>query len=141
MISAVDHLAILWFIMYEMITILEPAASKIYAQAYERRKQENVFARMLGSLFFIFSTILILINGRVSPRRDVQDALHGFLCMSAFGTYNGGDLFLPALKIRLRYSPSNIILFKAALIQHCMLPFKGTGISVSSLKLHMLTLL
>lgn len=45
--------------------------------------------------------------------------------MTVFGEFQGGDLYLTKLGIRLAYDPGTVILFKSSLIEHTILPFDG----------------
>jgi hypothetical protein len=90
-----------------------------------------------------------VVNLRVLPHRDKQDAVHGWVGMTPLGEYGGevpwsmdkthqtdfvpplslhppgGDLVLQDFHLRLQYRPGDVCLFRSAIIEHAVAPFHG----------------
>jgi hypothetical protein len=75
-----------------------------------------------------FSSTALVHNLRVLPHRDLGDDGKGFVAMTPFGHFTGGDLILgcEGNMQRLRYEPNDLILFRSAVVQHAIGRFEGT---------------
>ncbi|RPB06917.1 hypothetical protein P167DRAFT_478219, partial [Morchella conica CCBAS932] len=72
-----------------------------------------------------FHGVAILRNLRVRPHRDGGDRKDGYTMMICAGNFTGGYLVLPQLGIKLDFKPGDIIMFKAALLEHFLSDFEG----------------
>lgn len=65
------------------------------------------------------------VHGTVGTQQDYNDDPKGFKCVVAFGDYEGGDLLLWQLKLRIQLRPGDVVMFNSALLAHNSTEVKG----------------
>jgi hypothetical protein len=75
-----------------------------------------------------------VVNRRVRPHFDRNDAADGWAAMTAVGRpdkdgkavpWTGGDLVLPQFKLRFQYLQGDVVFFRSRIVEHSIQPFEG----------------
>ncbi|KAH0613073.1 uncharacterized protein H6S33_009453 [Morchella sextelata] len=74
---------------------------------------------------FPFHGVAVLRNLQVRPHRDRGDRKDGYTMMICAGNFTKGHLVIPDLRIRLDFKPVDVIMFKAAILEHYLTDFEG----------------
>ena len=74
-------------------------------------------------------------NNKVIPYKDVKNFCDGWAVMCCFREFEGEELCLPTMSVetpegvktglRMRYSPGDVVLFRATMFEHFVTEFKG----------------
>jgi hypothetical protein len=101
---------------------LASAYGEMRRRIYKRCPAAQAAAYHFNSQFMGLS----IIYNRQTPRhRDNSGALWGVDGLLGLGNYSDGDLYLPALGVRLSYGPGTLNLLYGYLFEHQILPFIG----------------
>jgi hypothetical protein len=109
---------------------VDPQAYEEYKANHKRQCRETPELEMLRvSNRTCFHCIAVLVNAQVGPHKDSNDVLRGWVAMACFGDFKGGELCLPSLGYRIPFQPGDVVLFRSAVLEHWVAPFKGTRYS------------
>jgi hypothetical protein len=112
-----------------LFRLLEPASCKRYKDNFENLfKRYRSIQTIRKSARTTFLGLAIPFQVRVLPHKDNADDKEGWVAMSNFGAYSGGDLVCgsDATPFRFEYKPGQFVLMKSALLRHGVMPFDGT---------------
>ena len=72
-----------------------------------------------------FFGLAVLRNLQAEPHKDVSDAKKGWVAMCCDGDFEGGELVISELRLKIAFKPGDVIFFRSAILQHFILPFDG----------------
>jgi hypothetical protein len=72
-----------------------------------------------------FLGLAVLRNARVGPHKDNNDIKDGWVAMFCFGKWDGGELVVPALKVKIPFQQGDMIFMRSAVFEHWVQPFAG----------------
>ena len=72
-----------------------------------------------------FTGTYVLLNMRTTLHRDVSDPPLGWAAMATFGSYEGGELCIADVQVKLPYRPRDIVFLRAWALKHFITKFKG----------------
>jgi hypothetical protein len=83
--------------------------------------------RVSKNRHWVWSTLSTLVNVRPTVQHKSFESLQGsgWVAMTSFGNWTGGDLVLPECKRRVEFNPSDVCFFRADLVTTSFLPFEG----------------
>lgn len=67
----------------------------------------------------------LLFNWKSGLHRDSQDPQLGYAGLFAAGSFTGGDLELPELKLRIRLQPGDLVLIRGRVLKHGIQEWDG----------------
>jgi hypothetical protein len=62
--------------------------------------------------------LAVLRNLQVFNHKDKGDVRDGWVGMTCFGDFTGGELCLPQLSLKLDFKPGDVILFRSSVLEH-----------------------
>ncbi|GBG84705.1 hypothetical protein CBR_g39081 [Chara braunii] len=68
---------------------------------------------------------VVRINKNTHCHRELRDRKDGFSFMFTIGKFDGGDLCLPKLKLRIPFGSGSVIMLRSALLEHFVCPWEG----------------
>lgn len=67
----------------------------------------------------------VLRNFQVRPHKDSRDPRDGWVGMTCFGDFQGGELVVPELGCKFQYQEGDVVFFRSAVLKHFVTAFEG----------------
>jgi hypothetical protein len=106
---------------------IDPKSYRQYRDAYIQMTTDLPVLENLdqGNPMQCFAGYYLVLNLQTLLHRDCLDPRNGWVAMAVFGDYEGGELYLPDLGIRLPYKSGDVVFIRSWALRHCVSPFKG----------------
>lgn len=110
-----------------LFAAIDPKAYREYRDAYVQMARDLPVLQNLdsGNPMQCFAGYYLVLNLQTLLHRDCMDPRNGWVAMAVFGDYEGGELYLPDLCIRLPYKKGDIVFVRSWALRHFVSAFKG----------------
>jgi hypothetical protein len=110
-----------------LFATIDPKAYAQYRKVYLKTMEDYIGIKNLdsGNPMQCFLGYYCILNLDTALHRDVMDPRNGWVAMVVFGNYEGGELYLPDLLIRLPYKDGDIVFLRSWALRHFFHAFKG----------------
>ena len=110
---------------------LQPLWYEKYRYNYDKIiKKDSRFAPLATSGRGCWNALALLCNFRVDPHKDSGDVKDGWVAMTCLGKFSGGELCLPQCGVRIPYEVGDVVLFRASVLEHWIMPWEGKRYSM-----------
>lgn len=111
----------------EILRVVHPEGYKACKDLQEAICRAEPYAKAFRSIDNLLWEGRALIYNRTTPLHcDRRDALSSWTPIVTLGQYQGGDLGLPAIGVKLHHGPGSINFIRGALMAHEVGPWSGT---------------
>lgn len=106
---------------------LDPAKWRSYRHAYDIVVETKVKVRALDKCKIqAFLGVFILVDLFTHPHYDLKDPPDGWTAMVVLGDFEGGELYLPDVRIAFPHQSRDVIFIRARLLEHFIGEYQGT---------------
>ena len=99
--------------------------SQVRVKVDETKAQLATFGAQDHCSIQCFVGIFLLVNLFSGEHVDLNDIPDGWTAMVPLGNYEGGELYLPDIGVRLPYRPRDVVFFRSRLLRHFTDYFNG----------------
>jgi hypothetical protein len=72
----------------------------------------------------------VLHGAKVGIHKDKGDVKDGWVAMICCGEFEGGDLCIPGLGLKLQHRPEDVVFLRSSLLEHFVSDFDGSRTSL-----------
>lgn len=112
----------------KLFAAIDPQAYQRYREIYLKmvEKYPSILQLDNGNPMQCFVGYYVVLNLETLLHRDCMDPRNGWVAMAVFGCYEGGELYLPDILLRLPYKNGDIVFMRSWALQHFVSAFNGT---------------